>query len=71
VRNFLEAVRSRQSTVCPIEDAVRADTVCHLADIALRLGRKVTFDMKREKFIGDKDANRHLAVRPMRKPWRL
>jgi len=71
VRNFLEAVKSRQPTVCPIEDAVQSDAICHLADIALRLGRKVTYDLKREKFLKDKEANRRLALRPMRKPWKL
>ncbi len=71
VRNFLEAVKSRQPTVCPIEDAVQSDAICHLADIALRLGRKVTYDMERERFLKDKEANRRLALRPMRKPWKL
>lgn len=70
-RNFLNAVKTRQATICPIQDAVQADTFCHLADIAARLGRKLIFDLQREKFIGDKEANRRLALRSMRAPWKL
>jgi predicted dehydrogenase len=68
-RNLVDAVRSRGPTVCPIEDAVQADILCHLADIATRVDRKLTWDPRRERFAGDAEANRHLELRPMRKPW--
>jgi len=68
-RNWVEAVRSRGPTVCPIEDAVQADVLCHLADIATRVNRKLSWDPRRERFEGDVDANRRLELRPMRKPW--
>ena len=71
VRNFLSAVKSRQPTVCPIEDAVLSDAFCHLSDIAVRLARKVTYDVKREKFVDDKQADQRLALRPMRNPWKM
>lgn len=70
-RNFLECVRSRSETVSPIETAVVGDTLCHVADIAMRLGRRLTFDFKRERFVNDEAANQRLAARPMRKPWHL
>jgi hypothetical protein len=70
-RNFLDCIKSRATTVAPIDSAVQADTLCHIADIAIRLGRKVTFDFKREKFVGDDAANQRLRARPMRKPWHL
>ena len=70
-RNFLDAVRTRRPTVCPIEDAVQADFLCHLSDIATRLERKLTWDPAREQFIGDAEANRKLELRPMREPWQL
>jgi hypothetical protein len=70
-RNFLDCVKSRAETVCPIDAAVKGDALCHIADIAIRLGRKVTFDLKRERFIGDSAANHRLKARPMRKPWHL
>jgi hypothetical protein len=69
-RNFLECVRTRRETICPVETAVRSDTICHLDDIAIRLGRKLRWDPKKEQFINDDEANR-LLRRPMRSPWTL
>jgi predicted dehydrogenase len=71
VRNFLDCVKSRERTVCPVEEAVQADLLCQLSDIATRLERKLTFDPVKEKFLKDNEANRRLALRPMRSPWRL
>jgi hypothetical protein len=70
-RNFLDCVKSRGETVSPIESAVKADIMCHIADIAMRLQRKLTFDMKGERFLGDDAANRRLRARLMRRPWKL
>jgi predicted dehydrogenase len=70
-RNFLEAVSSRKPAICPIEDSVQADLLCHLSDIATRVDRKLRFDPVKEKFADDADANRRLALRPMRAPWQL
>jgi predicted dehydrogenase len=70
-RNFLDSVRSRADTVCPIDPSVKGDALCHIADIAIRLGRKLTFDLTKEQFIGDSAANDRLKVRPYRKPWKL
>lgn len=69
-RNFLDAVRTGQSTICPIEQAVRSDTVCHLADIAMKLHRKVVWDPEKEMIVGDPEAEKMLK-RPMRSPWHL
>jgi predicted dehydrogenase len=69
-RNFLDAVRTGGRTISPIEAAVRADTVCQQADIAMRLKRKLRWDPVKEQFIGDEQANRMLS-RPMRSPWHL
>jgi hypothetical protein len=71
VRNFLDCVRSRANTVCPIDDSVWSDTLCQVSDIAMRLDRKVVWDPKTERFIGDEEANLHLRPQPMRAPWRL
>jgi predicted dehydrogenase len=71
VGNFLECVRSRAATVCPIEDSVQADLLCQLSDIATRSGRPLRFDPRKEKFLKDNEANRRLALRPMREPWEL
>jgi hypothetical protein len=69
VRNFLDCVKSRARTVCPIEEAVQADTLCHLSDIATRLERKLTFDPRAEKFVRDDEANGKLQLRPIRAPY--
>jgi predicted dehydrogenase len=71
VKSFLAAVQSRQATVSSIESAVRADAFCHVPDIALRLKRKLTYDVKAETFPGDDAANRRLRLRPMRPPWQV
>ena len=69
-RNFLDCVRTRRQPVAPIAAAVRSDTICHLADIAMRLGRKLRWDPARERFERDSQANAMLE-RPMRSPWHL
>lgn len=71
VQNFVAAIKTRGQTICPIEEAVRADSLTHLADIAGRLDRRLSFDPAPEKFLKDDEANCRLALRPMRKPWRL
>jgi predicted dehydrogenase len=69
-RNLLEAVRSGQKTICPIESAVRAQTVVQQEYIALSLGRKLQWNPVAEEFVNDAEANRWLS-RPMRSPWHL
>lgn len=69
-RHFIDGVKTRTKTICPVETAVRTDTICQLANIATRLGRKLRFDPDRERFIDDEEANRMLS-RPMRPPWTL
>ena len=70
-RNFLDCIKSRADTVCPVEAAVAGDTLCHLADAATRFGRKLKFDFKTEKFIEDETANQRLKARATRKPWHV
>ncbi len=69
-QNLLDCVRARRRTVCDIETAVRSETICHLSDIAMRLGRRLRWDPQAERFVGDEEANRRL-TRAMRPPWHL
>ena len=69
-RNLLDAIRGGQKTICPIEGAVRAQTVVQQEYISLSLGRKLQWDPAREQFVNDPEANRWLS-RPMRSPWHL
>jgi predicted dehydrogenase len=71
VRNFLDCIRSRAKTVCPIEAAVLSDALCHIADISIRLGRKLQFDIDKEQFVNDSEANARLEIRPPRAPWKF
>ena len=67
--NFLDGIRTRKQPLCDAEIGHRSVTLCHLANISLRLGgRKLKWDPKKEEFVGDKEANAMLR-RPMREPW--
>jgi hypothetical protein len=68
VRNFVDCIKSRQRPISDIEEGHRTTTTCHLANISLRLGRKVHWDPDREEVAGDPEASAML-VRPYRKPW--
>jgi len=69
--DFLQCVRSRKDPYFPVEIGHRVSSVCHLANIAIQVGRKLKWDPEKEKFVGDAAANDLCRVRPMRKPWRL
>jgi len=69
-RNLLDCVRSRKDTICPIDVAVQADTLCHISDIAIRQEQKLRWDPATGRFVNNDAANRRL-VRSMRSPWRL
>ncbi len=69
-RNFIDAVKTRQQPMCPVEIAARSDAVCHQADIAIRLGRKIYWDPEKEQFKNDEAANRML-IGSMRSPWHI
>ncbi len=60
VGNFLDSVRSRVPAICPVEDAVQADILCHVSDIATRVDRGLRWDPKAERFVDDARANARL-----------
>lgn len=55
--NFIECCRDRAQPVSDVFTHHRALTTCHLANIALRLGRKLTWDAAKEEIVGDAEAN--------------
>jgi predicted dehydrogenase len=70
-RNFIDCVISRQPTAAPVEVAHRSITICHLGNIAMRLGRKsLRWDPRTEQIIGDDEASKMLS-RPYRQRWTL
>lgn len=70
-RNFVDAIRGGRRAICDIETAVRSDTLCQLALIAVKQGRKLTWDPSVERFPADAAANVMLESRPYRDDWRL
>jgi len=67
---FPEAVRTRKKSAGHAEAAHRAATMLHLANIAIRCGRKIKYDPVKEQIVGDDFANR-LVNQPMRAPWHI
>jgi len=70
VANWIAAVRSRKpgDLYAEIEEGHLSSTLCHLANVAYRTGRTLTFDPKAERFPGDEAANA-LLTRPYREPY--
>jgi predicted dehydrogenase len=66
--SLLESIETRDKPVSDIEEGYISATSCILANIALQLGRTLTYDPKTGKVAGDEEANR-LLRRPYRRPW--
>jgi hypothetical protein len=69
VRNFVECVRTRAKTNCPIEIGHQSTTATLLGNIALDVGRPIRWNAAQEQVIDDKEANARLA-RAYRPPWK-
>jgi predicted dehydrogenase len=69
-RDFIEAVRTRATTEAPFEAAFHSDTISHLSNIAVRTGRRIRWDPKRELIIDDAEASKMLD-RSQRDPWKV
>jgi len=69
-RNFIECVKSRQETICPVEMGIRCDTICHMTNVAVLTGRVIKWDPKSEQIVGDAEAAR-MITRPYRKEWKV
>ena len=69
-QNWIAAVRSRKpgDLYAEIEEGHLSSALCHLANIAYRTGRTLTFDPKTERFPGDEEANK-LLTRQYRAPF--
>ncbi|HEX4128934.1 MAG TPA: Gfo/Idh/MocA family oxidoreductase [Pirellulales bacterium] len=68
--NFLACIRSGERPTCDVEIGHRSATVCHLANNALRLGRKIQWDPQAEQITGDSEAAA-MVDRPHRAPWTI
>jgi myo-inositol 2-dehydrogenase / D-chiro-inositol 1-dehydrogenase len=68
--NWLDCIASRERPICDVEVGHRSATVCHLGNIAMRLGRELNWDPAKEQFVDDDQANL-IVSKPMRAPWHL
>ena len=69
-QNFVNAVKTRTQPESNLEYARRMTLPMHLGLASYRLGRKLHWNEKREKFVDDKEAN-ELLKREYRKKWDL
>lgn len=67
-QNWIECMREHKQPICTAEIGHRTATVCHLANLGYQLQRKLEWDPKAEKFVGDDEAN-SLLLREPRSPW--
>ena len=70
-RNFLDAIKNGGRAICDIEASVRSDTLCQLALIAVKQGRKLQWNPQSERFVNDDAVNARLQPRPFRGEWKL
>jgi predicted dehydrogenase len=69
-RDLLDAIKTGKDPVATAEIGHRTASVCHLNNIAMRLGRKLKWDPVKEQFLDDSEANA-LVTPAMRAPWKL
>lgn len=69
-QNFVNAVKSRTQPESNLAYARELTIPMHLGLISYRLKRELTWNPNKEKFVGDKEANRLLSRKP-RKEWDL
>ncbi|HOA51488.1 MAG: Gfo/Idh/MocA family oxidoreductase [Thermogutta sp.] len=68
--NFIEAMRARKQPISDVWSHNRMLEICHLANIAMRLGRELRWDPVKREIVGDPQANSFLS-RPSRKGYEI
>ena len=63
------AIEKRSRPVADIEQGHISTASCILANVAMELGRSITYDPKSRKIADDREANRRLR-QPYRQPWK-
>ncbi|MEN1677986.1 MAG: Gfo/Idh/MocA family oxidoreductase [Planctomycetota bacterium] len=62
--NFFRSVRGETTPISDVASHHTNLSVCHVANIAMRLNRTLVFDPGSERFVGDEQANAFLARAP-------
>lgn len=70
MRDFFDCVASRKDPIMNVQAGHSVATLCHLGNIARRLGRRLQWDPRKETFPGDDEANTYLDFE-RRKGWEL
>jgi predicted dehydrogenase len=65
---FMDVVKGTVKETNPLDEAILSDCVSHMGDIAIRTGRKITWNPVVGEVIGDPDANK-IFNRELRKPY--
>jgi len=68
--DFIECVKTREAPFRDIEYAVNSVIVSHLATVAYRVQRSLTWDAVKQEFTGDDEANRYRDS-ARREPWQI
>ncbi len=68
VKIFTDTIKGTAPELCPLEDAILSDTVSHMGNIAIRTGRRITWDPAAGATVGDPEAM-NLFVREHRDPY--
>lgn len=69
-QNWFDSIKSRKPPICDVAIGHRSATVCHLGNLAVRLGRKIKWDPKKEEIVGDAEAAKRVGYE-YRAPWKL
>ena len=59
--NFFDCIEARRQPISDVESQHRSVSTCHLGNIAMRLGRPLTWDAREEHFPADEQANQLLS----------
>jgi predicted dehydrogenase len=68
VRDFLDCIKTRRQPISDLASAHHTTTACHLANIAMRVGRVVRWDDGKQEIVGDAEAS-SLLTKTYRAPW--
>ncbi len=67
-QNFIDCIKSRDTPNSDLESSHWVSTTCHLANLSLKTGRKLSWDAAANDIVGDQEANAMLE-RTYREPW--
>ncbi len=68
--NFIECIKTRSEPIAPVDNGHYSNITCLIGEIAMKSGRKLSWDFASESFIGDEMANR-MVTRSYRDPWTI